>query len=313
MCRMPGETLLGGISMPLSLVAQETIATFIGELRSQEDLKPATLRNYESDLRHFASWFEEVYASGDDQLRFRLDTVVTPTITAYRTWCHQQGHRPATINRRLVVIKRLFGGALDSAAVAVDPAAPVRLVEQEKAPPRHLTDQEEGAFMATVGRDGRQRDRVLFTVLLHTGLRTQEVCDLLVADVEIEKRAGWLTVRSGKRGKWREVPLNETVREALKEYIAGLTGPRVFPGRKGDRLTERSIRLLTTKFANRAGVNDLSPHDFRHRFGYRMAAAGTPLHVLAQLMGHDNPKTTMIYIQATRGDLQAAVEKIAWS
>ena len=37
-----------------------------------------------------------------------------------------------------------------------------------------------------------------------------------------------------------------------------------------------------------------------------------PLHRLAQLMGHDSLDTTMIYIQATRSDLQKEVEKIAW-
>lgn len=56
----------------------------------------------------------------------------------------------------------------------------------------------------------------------------------------------------------------------------------------------------------------LSPHDLRHRFGYRMAASGTPLQVLASLMGHDSLDTTMIYFRATRGDLQAAAERIAW-
>jgi integrase/recombinase XerD len=41
-------------------------------------------------------------------------------------------------------------------------------------------------------------------------------------------------------------------------------------------------------------------------------AEKTPLHRLAQIMGHDSLDTTMIYIKATREDLQAEVEKIAW-
>ena len=53
------------------------------------------------------------------------------------------------------------------------------------------------------------------------------------------------------------------------------------------------------------------PHDLRHRFGYRMAKS-TPLHRLAQIMGHDSLDTTMIYVQATQHDLQQEVEDIAW-
>jgi integrase/recombinase XerD len=56
---------------------------------------------------------------------------------------------------------------------------------------------------------------------------------------------------------------------------------------------------------------DVSPHDLRHRFGYRMAES-VPLHHLAQIMGHDSLDTTTLYIQGTKHDLQQAVETIAW-
>ncbi|HFK1812576.1 TPA: integrase, partial [Bacillus cereus] len=46
-------------------------------------------------------------------------------------------------------------------------------------------------------------------------------------------------------------------------------------------------------------------------FGYVMAER-TPLHRLAQIMGHDNLNTTLIYVKATQEDLQGEVEKIAW-
>ncbi len=64
--------------------------------------------------------------------------------------------------------------------------------------------------------------------------------------------------------------------------------------------------------AVRAGVMDVSPHDLRHRFGYRMAER-VPLHRLAQIMGHDSLDTTLLYIRGTKRDLQREVEKIAWT
>lgn len=54
----------------------------------------------------------------------------------------------------------------------------------------------------------------------------------------------------------------------------------------------------------------LTPDDFCHRFGYRMAKT-VPLHRLAQLMDHDSLDTTMLYVQGTRDDLQQVVETIA--
>jgi integrase/recombinase XerD len=69
------------------------------------------------------------------------------------------------------------------------------------------------------------------------------------------------------------------------------------------RLTERGLGYLVKKYAARANVHDVSPYDLCHRFGYCMAES-VPLHRLAQLIGHDSLESTMIYIQATRSDLQ---------
>jgi integrase/recombinase XerD len=77
------------------------------------------------------------------------------------------------------------------------------------------------------------------------------------------------------------------------------------------QLTERGLGYLIQKYAVKARVSDVSPHDLRHRFGYRMAQS-VPLHRLAQLMGHDSLDTTMRYVQATKQDLQQDVERIAW-
>jgi integrase/recombinase XerD len=72
------------------------------------------------------------------------------------------------------------------------------------------------------------------------------------------------------------------------------------------------LGYLVKKYAARANVQAISPHDLRHRFGYRMAAS-VPLHRLAQIMGHDSLDTTLLYVRGTRQDLQQEVEKIAWT
>jgi integrase/recombinase XerC len=69
---------------------------------------------------------------------------------------------------------------------------------------------------------------------------------------------------------------------------------------------------MIKKYMRAANLAHVRPHDLRHRFGYRMAQV-VPLHRLAQIMGHDSLDTTMIYIKATKADLQQAVEKIAWA
>jgi integrase/recombinase XerC len=82
-------------------------------------------------------------------------------------------------------------------------------------------------------------------------------------------------------------------------------------GKTKEALSERALGYIVKKYARRAKLPDVSPHDLRHRFGYRMAES-VPLHRLAQIMGHDSLDTTKLYIQGTKHDLQQAVETIAW-
>jgi integrase/recombinase XerD len=190
-------------------------------------------------------------------------------------------------------------------------------------PPRHITDREEAALVAAVERYGSLRDRALIVVALHSGLRAEELCGLKPHHVKLGKRSGHLTVW-GKRGKHREVPLNATAREALSEWLEELPegSEWLFPSRKGKTsgaggreprpITVRGLGYVVKRCSELARVEDLSCHDLRHRFGYRMAER-TPLHRLAQIMGHDSLDTTMVYVRGTQGDLQRAVEEIAWA
>ena len=287
-------------------------------LRTEEDLSAVTIWNYLSDLRRFAVWYEVCFQRGQEEsLPFTPTAVTTPTLTAYRAYLQHVLHlKPASVNRSLVSLKRYFAWLAETGQIKHNPAKVVKLVEQEVSPPRHLSDQEEQALLVAVTEGGSLRDRTIIVLMLHTGLRAREVCMLTRSQVKLGKRSGTIQVL-GKRNKYREIPLNATARSTLEGYDPLLrkhsddTMPLFLSEKTHMRLTERGLGYLIKKNAQRAKVCNVSPHDLRHRFGYRMAES-VPLHRLAQLMGHDSLDTTMIYIRATRSDLQKEVEKIAW-
>jgi len=298
----------------ISIQGKQTIENFIQILTTHDDLSPRTLKEYTSDLKHFIHWFENTYHQ-EEEIIFRIEDIATSTLTQYRTATQRDMKlTPATINRRLLTLKRFFEWATRELKISFDPSKPVKLVPKEKVSPRQMTSKEEAALIAAAQHYGSLRDQTLLIVMLHTGLRTMEVCHLTPNDIQIGKRSAQLTVRSGKRNKQREVPLNATCRTVLEKYQAKtpLNSPYLFPSEKtGNRLTERALRYVIQKYMRGARIEGLSAHHLRHRFGYVMAE-NTPLHRLAQIMGHDSLDTTMIYVKATRVDLQAEVEKIAW-
>lgn len=309
----------------ISTEGMEELERFGDYLREEQDLAADTVRNYLSDLRQFAAFCEATWAEGEEAGEpFSPANVTTPTVTLYRSHLKNTLElKPASINRHLISIKRYFGWAVDEGIVSRDPSKAVKLVPRIVPPPRHLTDKEEATLVAAVERYGSLRDRTLIVVALHTGLRSEELCGLKPSHVKMAKRSGRLEVW-GKRGKYREVPLNATAREALAEWMTELPEetPCLFPSRKGERngdgerglrpITDRALGYIVAKYAALAKVEDVSPQDLRHRFGYEMAKR-VPLHRLAQIMGHDSLDTTMVYVKGTPGDLQQAVEEVAWA
>lgn len=300
----------------ISIQATSLISDFISSLSQEGDLHTKTLKEYTSDLKDFVFWFENVWGKHAEDTLFHPIEVTARTIARYRE--HMQVTRllkPSTINRRINSIKRYFDWAKQKGLVQTNYSKSIKFVPTEKTSPKRMSDKEEAALMYAVEKYGTLRDRAMIIFMLHTGLRSMEVCDVQIEDVIMRKRGGYVVVRSGKRNKQREVPLNSTARCALEEHIrlSEISQGYLFPSSKtGKRLQERAIRHILQKYIRLAKLEGFSAHDLRHRFGYVMAER-TPLHRLAQIMGHDNLNTTMIYVRATQEDLQGEVEKIAWN
>jgi len=158
-----------------------------------------------------------------------------------------------------------------------------------------------------------KRDRAIIAVLRHTGIRVGELSALKLADVEISDRKGHLTVRSGKGGKYRVVPLNVDVRRAIADYKE--VRPRVlnehlFIGQRGAGLSPAAIHYLVTKYARLAGLDGVSPHTLRHSMAKQALDAGTDLVTVATILGHTRLETTAIYTRPSARDLERAVEKL---
>ena len=314
----------------LSKEGSQHLEEYTHYLQQEQDMSQATRRNYLSDLHQFIAWCEtellrkEVPKEGEEQVvlvsvsvsaGFNPRTITTPLLIRYRTYLQTDlGLKPNTVNRYLVSLKGYFDWLLLAGQIEHDPSRVVKLVHQETRVPRFLSDGEEEALVAAVNRGGSLRDRTIITLMLHTGLRAKETCQLKISEISFGKRGSSLTV-SGKGNKYREIPLNQTVRPLLQEYVKSLPSEvvYVFASKKTKQgITERALGQLVEKYAQQADLREVSPHALRHRFGYQMAKK-VPLHRLAQIMGHESIDTTLIYTKGTKADLQAEMEKIAWN
>lgn len=188
-------------------------------------MSTGTIKIYMGHIRRFKGWIEGTYGSFDPAAVTALD------VADYRRYLQNKNRKPATINNALNAISSYFVFAKETGLVETDPGAEVKRLKEQDSAPKWLSRQEIGAFIRAVQKYGSKKEQALIYLLLHTGLRISEAVSLNVTDIVIRERSGYVIVRRGKGDKYREVPLNVTVRNCLTDYLAGVNGQWVFPGR----------------------------------------------------------------------------------
>lgn len=287
-----------------------------------QDKSEQTIKAYMTDLNSFSRWFQQT--TGEP---LNLENVTPMEIIDYRSAMLDWDKKPSTINRSLISISSFYQWAQQNDLIASNPAEGIRSVAEEPLAPRALERKEQLALLRAVRRSGNLRDLAIITMLLHTGMRVGELCNLKVSDIRISTNSNMVTVREGKGRKRRNVPLNSTAIGVLKDfiksfdnnkevtYIAGSNPERerfLFYGQKRMPLTDRGVRYVIQKYAYKAKIDNLSPHVFRHTCAKNLIDAGQSIDRVAKILGHSNINTTSVYTIPTERDLHVTMESISW-
>jgi integrase len=172
--------------------------------------------------------------------------------------------------------------------------------------------------------------RVLIGLLAATGMRVGEAIGLDRGDLDAGQ--GLLTIRSGKFGKSRQLPLHPSVLQALDGYARlrdsvhrRPAAPAFLLSTTGTRLIYKNVHFTFHKLAGQAGLRPRSAacrpriHDLRHTFAVAMltrwyadggdVAARLPL--LSTWLGHAVPAGTYWYLTGTPELLALAAARLA--
>ena len=76
-------------------------------------------------------------------------------------------------------------------------------------------------------------------------------------------------------------------------------------------MTSSGLRSLFRYRRRDEEIENANPHRLRHTFGTDMARAGVRLHILQKMMGHEDSKTTLIYINLSMADIAAEFQRAA--
>ncbi len=290
--------------------ATEAFSRFDQDLARQSK-SALTRHGYGADLRDYARWVQATYGE-----EFEPGGITAEDVRQYRAHLLTVRHaKPATINRRLAALSMFCRWALQHDLLRDDPTLDVPAAQQARSAPKALNRSDLNRLLRKVKQSGNPLHIAVLLTLANTGLRVGELVALEVADVETGERSGKVRVRLGKGSRYREVPLNAEVRQALRAYRMVRPQPAgkvfaLFINQRGEALTTSGVWRMLSKYARQAGLDHVSPHVLRHSFAsLLLREQQVDLVTVADLLGHQSVNTTMRYTRSTEANRQAAVEQ----
>jgi len=166
------------------------------------------------------------------------------------------------------------------------------------------------------------RDFCILSLMIHTGLRRDEICNLRRMDLKTDGDEVNLHIL-GKGAKTRFNPIeDEELLEALPRYfkrVNNLDKPnepmfynlRMIPLGGRRQITRATVRYLIPKYVRMAGITKrITPHSLRHTFLTLTLQAGADLATVKELAGHSNVGTTSVYLHTTEERKREAVKRL---
>ncbi|MBI9045153.1 MAG: tyrosine-type recombinase/integrase [Anaerolineaceae bacterium] len=164
-----------------------------------------------------------------------------------------------------------------------------------------------------IKRDTAVRDKAIIMVLLDTGIRVSEICDICIQDLNLTEK----TIKVGGKGKGRDkkeriVHLGKTAASIIHKHILPRLeelqpdDPLFFPnnGVVLKSFNRSILGKLLKRIGDRAGVPGVHPHRFRHTFGITYLRNGGDIFTLQRLLGHSDLNTVKIYARIANCDTE---------
>ncbi|MEM7104450.1 MAG: site-specific tyrosine recombinase XerD [Bacteroidota bacterium] len=223
-------------------------------------------------------------------------------------WINELGLEATSQARIISGLKAFFKYLLIEDIIDEDPSELLEGPKLDRKIPSVLTYEEISALMGALQFERNDMLRIRNLAILETlyacGLRVSELVNLKLSNLFLD--VGFIKI-IGKGDKERLVPIGQSAREAIKDYLYQPNGrwtvkaqvgheDFLFLNRRGKQLTRVMIFTIIKRLAGMAGIKKkVSPHTFRHSFATHLIEGGADLKAIQDMLGHESITTTEIY------------------
>lgn len=284
----------------------KTLQEIIDEWVELLDALPATKADHRRKINLWLRWLSQ--QGIDPRNPSRAD------VLRYKQQLQSEGKSVFTVNGYVTVIK-VFYKHCASMHYCDDIASGIKTSFRTKEHYKHpLTRQQCGDLLASIDRSTMvgARDYLMIQLMLTNGLRTCEVARINIGDFDsIDGRNVLHIQRKGHIDKHDIVAIPDEVMESLEDYLSMRTDDfsvesplfvNLMRGRTPQRILRPTISGIVKARLRAIGIDDpkITAHSLRHTCGSLMVEEGLPIETIQDMLGHNDPATTQIYIDMAR-------------
>lgn len=226
----------------------------------------------------------------------------------------KRGLQPATINIAIAACKHFFKFLMSERYITRDPMTQINYLPRPEVLPKYLNEDEVDRLLSVPDVTTYQGmlDRTLIEVLYASGMRSFEVVNLEIKDVNL---ARGLLQCTGKGKRPRIVRIGREARIWLHRYfhlrnkLDRNNRPFVFLRADGRQLSTTYIWYRIKISAKGAGLNGITTHSLRHTFATHLLEHGASIRHIQILLGHESPETTQVYTHVTIKHLRSIYDR----
>jgi integrase/recombinase XerD len=249
-----------------------------------------------------------------------IAAVTKDLIRGYQTSLYEEINargRPNTVrhqNKKLQAVKSFLKFLAENDYLPTDPSRTIAYAREPKRLPRSiLTPIEARKLLHTPDTKTAlgYRDRTILEVLYSSGIRKEELLNLLLTDVDYHD--GFLRINAGKGNKDRVVPIGRIACRYVENYIkavrpALIRNPyenHLFLSLRGKRLSKNMVWEIVKACSHKARITKtVSPHTFRHTCATLMLRNNANIRHIQDLLGHASLDSTQVYAHVSITDLK---------
>ncbi|KEH88987.1 integrase [Clostridium novyi A str. 4540] len=297
----------------------------------QKDLRAKTIASYETSIRLFARYMEDTFNINvvtkikekhiKDYIAFTKErgkyTFVEDINTSFVNKPNKRtdfGEKISitTINNYIRNLKVFFNWCLEEGIIKINPMKKIKQFKNNRIKKEQLSDEEFKRIIRYLDttKFHEFRDYVIIQLIMDTGMRIGECLDLTIHDVDLDRRAIFISAEIAKGRRDRYVFYSYTMSKLLKRWIQYkdryVETELLFCTKKNSPFKVTNFEKNFKKYIIRAKISkNVTAHTLRNNYARRFLLAGGDIFMLSRLLGHSSVTVTeKAYADVTTEDIR---------